>query len=243
MLLTLALWTLAALLVVAMATARRKAGASVNYSSLDLRRVWVVGSSGAGKSFFSDALATTLNRANPAEPTTMVDLDDYFWGAGWVRRSTDEVKRQLMPTIASPGARCIIAGNYHAELGTTLMPRVATTIVWVHPPRRQVILQLAWRCLLRTALPAWLGKLLGEGSTCCNGNRESAWVQFFTKRSIIYRTWQAISAVEARYREFRASPPAEFSGQFVELQSRSEIACFLAAATTPPLAKQQAQVV
>lgn len=83
-----------------------------------MRRVMVVGSSGAGKSTFADALAERTGL--PA-----VHLDEHYWKPDWVETAAAEwrdVQRRLVA-----GDTWILDGNYSATIDVRL-PRADTVV-------------------------------------------------------------------------------------------------------------------
>lgn len=191
------------------AAQERLAKLRAHLRKVKVHRVWAVGSSGAGKTFFAQEVAKTLG-------TECLDLDDYFWGENWRRIPTADVLERLKPQLHTR-ARWAIAGNYHAEVGVALLP-LATVIVWIHPSRWQIMRQLVWRSILRA---------VGLTAGYCAGNQESPYSVFCTRKSIIYRTWQKIHAVEERYSKILEQKPAGMKGAMIELAGRREVAEFL----------------
>ena len=99
------------------------------------RRVIVVGNSGAGKTQFGARLAARLE-------IPFVDLDDEFWGAGWVE-AEDEVWRARVEVLVEP-AEWLLSGNF----GSTIDIRAgeADLVVLLSLPPALC----AWRLLLRS---------------------------------------------------------------------------------------------
>lgn len=127
--------------------------ASTDAAALPMRRVLLIGSSGAGKTTLGRELALRLG-------VPFVDLDDLYWDPGWVEAGHDELARRLTPTLAADG--WVIAGNYRATTERHVWPRLT----------HLVVLDLALpRLLLRSTLRTVRRVFTGE--PCCNGNRES----------------------------------------------------------------------
>ena len=105
------------------------------------RRVWVVGSSGAGKTTFARAAAARLGVPH-------VELDEVYWDAGWQHRDVDEARARLEGLLVGPAAHGWVAdGNWNSRghgLGDA-----ADVVVWLDPPRRVVIAQLVLRTVRR----------------------------------------------------------------------------------------------
>ena len=176
------------------------------WAKLDTQLVWVVGCSGAGKSTTAEMLSTCLGSA-------FHDLDDLFWLPNWVRRSGSEVKALLRPLLAA--GPVVLAGNYAPQMGK-FMAAKATTVVWVRPSLALIMWQLVTRSLVRL--------LLRQKS--CAGNQESVRQLFFSKESVIYKTYRAYERVEARYTELAKNPPPRLEGGVVQLRSRAEADAF-----------------
>ncbi len=104
-----------------------------------LHRVLVIGSPGAGKSTFSQALA----RRTSLPPT---HLGAESWRPGWVRPPTNEWEASVRALIA-PDA-WILDGNYTSTV--LLRSARADTVVVLDVPR--------WLCLYRAVRRAWSGR-------------------------------------------------------------------------------------
>ena len=117
-----------------------------------LRRVVVVGATGAGKSTLAGRLAQGLD-------VPFVELDALFWGPQWTPAVPDDFRARVDATSAGPA--WVIAGNYGA-VRDLRWPR-ADTIVWLDYPLPLVLARLTARTLRRgiTREILW------------NGNRES----------------------------------------------------------------------
>ena len=88
-----------------------------------LRRVVVVGATGAGKSTLAGRLAQGLD-------VPFVELDALFWGPQWTPAAPDDFRARVDATSAGPA--WVIAGNYGA-VRDLLWPR-ADTVVWLDYP-------------------------------------------------------------------------------------------------------------
>ena len=147
-------------------------------SHADLRRVVVVGTSGAGKSTTGELLARRLGHP-------FVELDELFWSAGWQPKAPDEFRALVKEAAA--GERWVVAGNY-ASARDVLWPR-ATDIVW---------LDLALPLMLARVVHRTFGRVLRR-EVLWHGNRESAMEALFTRKSII---WWTLTTHHQRRREF-----------------------------------------
>jgi adenylate kinase family enzyme len=95
----------------------------------------VVGSGGAGKSTFADALG-----AHTGLPVT--HLDELFWHPGWVETPRDEWAARQAEMVAAPA--WILDGNYSATIDVRFAR--ADTVILVDTPRTRCL----WRVLKRT---------------------------------------------------------------------------------------------
>ena len=120
-----------------------------------MRRVTIVGSSGAGKSVLARQLAARIN-------LEAVHLDTLYWRTGWVAvPRADFLERHLAALQAD---RWVIEGNYHHQ---TLMARLraADTIIFLDFPWPHCLwnaLRRHWhyRHRVRPDIPAGCGEKL-----------------------------------------------------------------------------------
>jgi adenylate kinase family enzyme len=173
-----------------------------------VRRISVVGTSGAGKSTVARELARNLG-------VPLVELDSIFHQPGWAPLPPEEFRRRVADMAAGDG--WVIDGNY-----STVRPLVwerADTVVWLDLPRRAVMRQIAWRTLRRAAgrVELW------------NGNRER-WANLFTwdpEKSVISWAWHTHAGIRQRYTA-AAGDPAHAHLRFVRLRTRADVRRFLA---------------
>jgi adenylate kinase family enzyme len=179
-----------------------------------VRRVSVVGISGAGKSTFASSLAFVLG-------ATFLELDAEHHQAGWTPLPAAEFR--ALVAAAAAGERWVIDGNY----GTVqdLVWARADTVVWLDLPRRTVMRRVIWRSLRRAA-----------GRTeLWNGNRER-WQNFFSldkEESVIAWAWQTHASNRARY-EAAMADPAHARLRFVRLRSPAAVRRFLRSVAAEP---------
>jgi adenylate kinase family enzyme len=109
-----------------------------------MRRVLVVGSSGAGKSVLARRLGNVAQ-------LPVIHLDRYFWRAGW--QETPLAEWQAQVTALTAGARWIMDGNYRSTLDIRLA--TADTVVFLDLPRWLCVAQAVKRRFqyLRTPRP------------------------------------------------------------------------------------------
>ena len=152
-----------------------------------MRRVSVVGTSGAGKSTFAFALAGVLG-------VPWVELDSVYHQADWTPLPVSEFRSRVLAVASGP---CwVIDGSYSAV--RDLVWARADTVVWLDLPRRTVMRRLIWRTLRRVAgrVELW------------NGNRER-WRNVFTwddQESVIAWAWKTHGSRRERYAAALADP-------------------------------------
>jgi adenylate kinase family enzyme len=101
-----------------------------------MRRVLVIGISGAGKSTFSRTLAARTG-------LPLIHLDREFWQPGWKITPREPWRAKVAELVQSEA--WIMDGNYGASLDLRL-PR-ADTAVWFDYPRHVCLGRALWRVL------------------------------------------------------------------------------------------------
>ena len=99
-----------------------------------MRRVLVIGISGAGKSTFARRLAERTG-------LPLIHLDREFWQPGWKITPEPEWRIKVAALVARDA--WIIDGGYSASLDLRL-PR-ADTVFWFDYPRGRCLRRIAWR--------------------------------------------------------------------------------------------------
>ena len=152
-----------------------------------VRRVSVVGNSGSGKSTLARGLAARLG-------VPFLELDSVFHQPGWEPLAEDEFQRVVTERASADG--WVIDGNYSAV--RPIVWARADTVVWLDPPRRTVMRQVAWRTVSRavTRQELW------------NGNREplSNFLSWDPEQSVISWAWHSHAKYRARYARRRHRP-------------------------------------
>jgi adenylate kinase family enzyme len=100
-----------------------------------MKKVIVVGSSGAGKTYFSRRLSTALG-------IELIHIDTEYWGPGWTEPSKVEWKDKLSHLLARES--WIIDGNYTNTLDMRLA--ACDTVIFLDIRRTLCI----WRVIRRT---------------------------------------------------------------------------------------------
>ena len=148
-----------------------------------MKRVWIMGATGSGKSTLGKRLATKLG-------ATWIDLDDLYWLPDWQERSSDDFRELLRQRLAAvTNGRWVVSGGYTSIVDTVLLEHV-TAVCWMRPPFAVRYLRLLWRTLQRGLL----------GLECCNGNKEKPlWHHLLAPRdSIIYWSWTLAEKNDAK---------------------------------------------
>lgn len=174
-----------------------------------MKRISVVGSSGAGKTTVARRLAEALS-------TPHIELDALYWGEGWSAATTAELSERVR--AATAGEAWVVDGNYWNKLGAQVWA-AADTVVWVSPPRWRAM----WQSLTRTVRRATTRQELW------NGNRES-WrgLRFWRgEESILWWAWTAYDRTQERYAQAMADPQWSHL-RFYRLRTRAEVDRFIA---------------
>ena len=156
-----------------------------------MRRVVVIGSSGAGKTNLAAALAARLGVPH-------VELDSLFWGPNWTALGgTPEGDARFRARIveATVGDGWVVDGNYSSVAPGVLWPR-ADTIVWLDYPLPLVFLRLLWRSIRRAATRELLW----------GTNRERFRELFLAKDSLLLYLLRTHRARRRRFSERLAQP-------------------------------------
>lgn len=145
-------------------------------------RYIVIGTSGAGKTSFSQGLAQALGCLH-------IELDKLYWGPEW----------QPVPTAAflagveqaTAATQWVADGNY--SVARTLLWGRGTHIIWLNYGRATVFSRVLWRTLGRAIwrTPLW------------HGNRESLRKAFGSRDSILLWSFTSFSRNRKRYTQLR----------------------------------------
>ena len=100
-----------------------------------MKKIIVVGSSGAGKTYFSKQLSRSLG-------IELIHIDKVYWGPGWAEPSKEDWKTTLATLLR--GESWIIDGNYSGTLDMRLA--ACDTVVFLDIRRTLC----AWRVIRRT---------------------------------------------------------------------------------------------
>lgn len=173
-----------------------------------MRRVWVVGNSGSGKSTVARRIADRLG-------TQWVELDAIFHLPGWQELDVLTFRATVAHIVAGDG--WVVDGNYSAV--ADLIRARADTIVWLDLQRSEVMQQLLRRTLSRMA----------RREELWNGNQES-WRNLFRidpNESILCWAWTNHSKYVERYTTMARELDHDVQ-TVVRLRSRADVDRFLA---------------
>jgi adenylate kinase family enzyme len=174
-----------------------------------MRRVSVVGTSGAGKTTLARAVARRL-------ALTYVELDAFMHQPGWQPRPDAEFMEEV--ERATTGPDWVVDGNYRRFVIEGPVWKRADTVVWLDLPRRTVMRQVIARTIRRAVTREELW----------NGNREplTNFTSLDPYKNIIVWTWVKHDEFTARYASAMADP-AWGHLRFVRLRSHAEAARWL----------------
>jgi adenylate kinase family enzyme len=172
-----------------------------------VRRISVVGTSGAGKSTFAFALAGVLG-------VPWLELDSVHHQADWTPLPVSEFRDRVLAVASGPG--WVIDGNYRTV--QDIVWARADTVVWLDLPKRTVMRRVVFRTLRR----------VGGRVELWNGNRER-WRNFFTwddQESVIAWAWHTHGSLRERYAAELADPALSHL-RVVRLRSPRSVRRFL----------------
>ena len=172
-----------------------------------MRRVVVVGTTGAGKTTFGRALARELE-------AVFIELDALHWQSGWTPAPnfTAQVEQVLQ-------TECWVAdGNYNDQVQPYILAR-ADTLIWLDYSFGTKL----WRLFRRTCRRAF------GGETLWNGNTENVRKAFFSRQSIFLWFFQTHWSQRRRYERLLSELPGPLT--VYRLYRPAEASEFLTAVT------------
>ncbi len=145
---------------------------------MTIKRVVVIGSTGAGKSTLAERLARRVGG-------DFVDLDVLHWGPNWSVPRVEDFRQRVATALA--GECWVVAGNY--SVTRDIVWGQADTLIWLDYPLPLIL----WRLLRRTVRRVFMREELW------NGNREHLREQFASRNSLFYT---AVTTYRSRRRKF-----------------------------------------
>ncbi len=170
----------------------------------DLSRVAVVGTSGSGKTTFARDLAAILDASH-------VELDALHWLENWQERDVDSMRALVATEVAHD--HWVIDGNY-SRVRDLVWAR-ATTLVWLNYSVPRVLGRATWRTIRRVV----------TREPIFGGNRESFFMSFFSRDSILVWVVSTYGRRRREYGELLRSEPVRFG--VIEFTSPAQAARFL----------------
>ena len=131
----------------------------------DMKRVVVIGSSGAGKSTFAKKLADILGEPH-------IELDTLHWEENWTVPVIDDFRARVSTVISAE--RWVVDGNY--SVVRDLVWAKATTVIWLNYSLRIALWRVFWRSLRRAVTK----------ETLFAGNRETFGSLFLSRKSLLW---------------------------------------------------------
>lgn len=171
-----------------------------------MRRVLVIGSSGAGKTTLSVTLAERLN-------LPLVFLDKEFWLPNWTEPAKDAWRAKVADLAAQPA--WVMDGNYGGTLDLRL--RAADTVVWLDYGRVGCVVRALWRAL------KYYGRTRPDMAPGCNERIDLAFLRYIWSFPVKHRP-PLLAALDRRPEGCR----------LVRLTRPAEARHFLASLDVPP---------
>ena len=157
-----------------------------------MSRIIIVGTSGAGKSVLGAQAAKKLG-------VPFLELDAYFWLAGWVQVSKEVFRQKVSEAIAEDA--WVAGGNF--SLARDVIWERADTLVWLDYPLRLTL----WRLFRRTVT-----RIITQEDLWQTGNRETWQKQFLSRESLF------IWAVRSHRRHAKQFPELLKQGEYAHLK-------------------------
>ena len=179
-----------------------------------MKRISVVGCTGSGKTTMARSLAASLDIPH-------LELDSVYHQAEWTPLPDGEF-RSVVDEFTSQD-RWVVDGNYNSTGVLDLAWERADTVIWLDPPKRDVMSGVTYRTLRRGA----------RREELWNGNRESLWslMKWDPEENIIRWAWTRFEPTRSRY-ESRTADPQWSHLEIIHLQTRPEAAEFLKSSST-----------
>ena len=127
-----------------------------------IKKIWVIGSSGSGKSYFTRKLSDFSGYPNYC-------LDNLFWLPHWQKKEMTTFIKEVAELAKTD--TWIIEGVY-SQVAPVILKEV-DSVIWLDPP----LYKMSYRVLKRSIFN------LVSKREICNGNRET-FTNFFSRHSI-----------------------------------------------------------
>ncbi len=172
-----------------------------------MKKINVIGTTGSGKSTFSQCLARKLGHP-------YVQMDQLFWKPKWEESTDDEFFPKLIQAIS--GEAWVLDGNYNRT--NSIKWQHADTIIWLDYSYPRTFFQLLKRTLSRAISKSelWPG----------TSNRESFGKSFLSKDSIFIWFFKYYRKNKVRYADLIRSPDISHI-KFIRLRSPGEAKRFI----------------
>lgn len=172
-----------------------------------MKKINVIGTTGSGKSTFSERLAKKLGYP-------CIHMDQLFWKANWEESSDDEFMAKV--TAAVSREAWVLDGNYSRT--SDIKWGQADTVIWLDCSFPRTFFQLLGRTITRavTKEELWPG----------TGNRESFRKSFMSKDSIFMWLFRYYKINKRRYAALESTFESSHI-KFVRLRSRRAADAFI----------------
>ncbi|MEP7204572.1 MAG: adenylate kinase [Candidatus Saccharibacteria bacterium] len=178
-----------------------------------MKRIIVIGSSGAGKTTIAKELAGILHIPH-------TELDSMYHQAGWQALDSQEFIKRV--NRIAKKQEWIFCGNYFSVLGIDFWKQ-ADTVIWCDYPFYRVFFRLLRRTLYRFFARQELW----------NGNRERFYTNFFTKDSVIVWMVSTWRQHWLRYDQIFSQPGKLPHTKLIRLRQSKDAKALLANAACP----------
>ncbi|WP_198160399.1 (d)CMP kinase [Photobacterium jeanii] len=172
-----------------------------------MQKINVVGTSGSGKSTFSQKLAKTLNYP-------YLEMDAIYWQPNWQESSDEEFMAALNSELAQPN--WVLDGNYNRTISVKWAE--VDTVIWIDYSFPRTVFQAVKRAIKRS--------LSGTELWAGTGNIETFQKCFFSRDSIILWTLSTFKSNRKRYQAMFADPQYQHIN-FIRLTSPKKAQGFI----------------
>jgi adenylate kinase family enzyme len=164
-----------------------------------MKKVIIIGASGAGKTTLAKKLSTILNIPH-------TELDAIYHQAGWQPINDAEFIKQVKSVTRKP--EWILCGNYYSKLSGGVWYQ-ADTVIWCDYSLVRIFSRLLRRTLIRGL----------TGTELWNGNSESLYTNLLTKDSLLLWMLKSRKKQRQRYNTLFDSPSSLPQATFIRLKS------------------------